>query len=461
VASHRGPISYRGEEQYPSGPGGLVAVLAPALRQVGGTWIFAPSSPEDRVRAARGLIVEDGSVTLRMLDLPPGAHHEHYATISSELLSGLFHRLLDLPFEPVFGPRFRRAWTSYRWINEIYGREIAREAARHQTVLVEDMHLLLAGAAARAAGVPETPLSYFHHVPWCDPADFEIVPAPVRREILSSMLAYDIVGFHCRRWAVAFAGCCDRFLPGASASDDCIRWRGSSTAVLVSPAAIDVTETRARACSDLTGAWRDKLAQLCEGRTVIVRVERADPSKNLLRGIEAFGSLLERRPEAANTVCLLAVTTPVRQWLPLYARYLAACHKAAVQVNRRFKRPAVLLSLASDPHAHDHHRALAALRLADVVVVGSTYDGLNLVAMEAAVLGASGLVLSENAGIHDQFGDLAMSINPFDLVQTTEQIQAAIDQPRPDRERQAATRRALVEGWRPIDWVQSRCAAAH
>jgi trehalose 6-phosphate synthase len=456
LCSHRGPVSYRGDEPVAAGPGGLVSVVAPALETISGKWLFAPSSDDDRRLARSGASLRPGSVTLQMLDLPLEAHRDHYATVSTEVLSSLFHYMFELPLEPRLGDDFRRAWAGYRRVNQIYGRAIVEQHHDYGGVLVEDMHLMLAGAEARAAGAVDAPLSYFHHVPWCAPEAFGAFPSPMRTEILASMLAYDYAGFHCTRWASSFTACCERFLPDVRAHDDGIEWRGRLTRLVIAPAAIDANAIRARASAAPTLDWRARLSEECGDRRVVVRVERGDPSKNTLRGIEAYELLLERGCTTAADTCLLAVITPVRQWIPLYQRYVAACETAVARVNERFPGNPVVLSLAPDPFVNDHHRALAALSLADVVVVGSIYDGLNLVAMEAAVTGEAGLVLSENTGAHEYLGPFALSVNPFDTSETADQLERALVEPEADRVRAAAGRRSFVESRGPADWVRSR-----
>src|SRR5919201_5147669 len=123
VCSHRGPVSYArsgsGVEPRRAGPGGLVAVVGPAIEASGGTWIFAPSSPQDRELAAAARVdLTDGNVTLRIVDLPLRAHRDHYRVVSSQVLTPLFHYLLPLARAPSFGGRFRRAWDRYRIVNE-------------------------------------------------------------------------------------------------------------------------------------------------------------------------------------------------------------------------------------------------------------------------------------------------------------------------------------------------------
>jgi trehalose 6-phosphate synthase len=470
VCSHRGPVilrpSKQGVQLEPAGPGGLVVAVSPAVESFGGTWLFSPSSAEEAELAALSPGgITAGSITYRLLDLPEEAHHDHYATISSEILMPLFHYLLPLAERPTFTSRILRAWEGYRLVNSIYG-EAVRLHQGADAVLVEDVHLMLVAAAARQkapGGRLAAPLSYFHHVPWCSPDYFGVLPESIRREILASLLAYDSVGFHCRRWAENFWSCCEYFLPGVSRSGEEIEWEGRATRLVASRVAVDAGRLVRTAGAAQTQEWRDRFAEIRGQRELIVRVERADPSKNTVRGLEAFGALMEQHPRAAGQSCLLVVLTPVRTWIPDYRRYLDQCRATADAINSRFRAggcpPPVCLHTGGEAHSYDHHRALAALGLAAVTMVTPSYDGCNLVAMEAMLAGdGPSLILSENAGIHAWLGQHAFSVNPFDIPQTVDALGQAIAQPATVRTKRAAAMREIITAHTPRDWVNDRLA---
>jgi trehalose 6-phosphate synthase len=465
VCSHRGPVIFSpgpgGVRLEPAGPGGLVASVAPAVEKFGGTWLFASASAAeaDLGRQVPGGIAR-GPVTYRLVDLPQAAHRDHYATISTELLMPLFHYLLPLADQPAFTARTAAAWDNYRLVNARYAAAIAAHGDA-DAVLVEDVHLMLAGAAvATAAGRrPAAPVSYFHHVPWCEPSYFGVLPAPVRREILSGLLAYDSVGFHCRRWAEAFWACCERFVPDADRAGDVMTHQGHQTRLVISPVAIDTAQVAEVAGSSQAREWRQRFAGIGAGRRLIVRVERADPAKNTVRGLAAFGAMLERRPDLAEQACLLAVLTPVRLWMPEYRGYLDQCEAVAAQINERFEAAPVQLHLGGEAHSYDHQRALAGLSLAHTVMATSVYDGCNLVAMEAMFAGGQpALVLSENTGAHAWFGEHTLPVNPFDVAQTASALELALDEPAARRQARAAALRGVIADHTPADWIRDRLA---
>jgi trehalose 6-phosphate synthase len=469
VCSHRGPVTLRRArgrlEAASVGPGGLVAVVAPAIERLGGTWVFAPGSAEERELAAQSAVLEDGGVSYVVLDLPERPHESSYRAIYTELLVPLFHYLHPLAHEPTFSKRLRDAWDGYRLVNDLYGTAI-REHAAGEAVLVEDAHLMLAAAAARREpGSPDVPLTYFHHMPWCEPEYFAVLPDEIRTEILAGMLAFDSIGFHTARWADAFASCCERFLGVVRESQRRLSWRGRSLGLVVSPAALDAERLGARAAEPPSVRWRKRLRDLCHQRRVIVRVERLDPAKNMIRGLQAYEQLLSRRPHLLETTCLLGVLTPVREWAPAYHRYRELAEAEAARINARFAqlgpdRAPVRLHLSPEAHAFDHHRALAGLSIAEVVLATPVFDGLNIVPLEAAIVGAPSIVLSRNAGAHEHFAEHVRSVNPFDTLETADAIEQALDEPPAERRRRALALRAAVAARTPEDWVRERIAGA-
>jgi trehalose 6-phosphate synthase len=297
--------------------------------------------------------------------------------------------------------------------------------AGDRTILVEDYHLMFV-ADDLSARVPG-PTAYFHHVPWCEPALFSVLPDALRTEILGKILRFDTIGFHSGRWARAFLACCAEFLPGVRVSGERTRggrvvWRDRDVPVVVAPAQVDAERIVRTAAGAASQRWRDSMS--VDERPVIARVDRVDLWKNVVRGFLAFERLLEAGTEAT----FLALLARSRTHLSEYRRYLDACVREAGRINERFPRaggPPIRLMLAD---SSDHDRALAVLGLADVVLVNSTCDGLNLVAKESVVAGGgrSRLVLSETTGVHEEIGEWTYGVHPFDIDGTGEAMVAAL-----------------------------------
>lgn len=467
VCSYRGPLELKestsGLEVASAGPGGLVAVVGPALERTGGTWLFAPGSAEERKIAARDLTWKQNGVTYKPLGLDEHAQDVAYRNIYTELLVPLFHYLLSLDSEPTFGELTQTGWDLYREVNDAYGAAIARHTCG-EGVLVEDAHLMLAAAAARKRPRRlEAPLAYFHHMPWCEPEYFGLLPRAMRDEILAGLLTFDSIGFHCSQWAEAFAACCERYLGAARKPPGELRWEGRSTTVVVAPAAVDVDRLVRRAATPESIAWQERFRRECAGRRAIVRVERLDPAKNLVRSLQAYEQLLEHRPDLLESTCLLAVLTPVREWVPAYRRCREEAERETERVNERFAargfdQPPIRLFLAADPHAFDHYRALAALSIADVVLATPIWDGLNIVPLEAAAVGRPSIVLSRNAGAYEHIAEYVHSVNPFDTVEMAAAIESALEDTDVERRDRVLALRAAISRRSPEDWVRERLA---
>ncbi len=456
VCSHRGPFTYadvNGRIEERPGNGGLVNAVSGLLR--GGdrlAWLACALSELDREVAHGRRPAGDGRVGARLLDIPAETHRLFYDEACVTGLGFLFHGLVDQTHTPTFDARLHRAWAAYREVNRAYAREVAKTAVAGP-VFVEDYHLMFVADALREIGFsPPGPTVYFHHVPWCAPAYFALLPRATRTEVLSRLLAFDALGFHARMWADAFVACCAAFLPGAECEPGRVRWRDRETPIVVAPAQVDVPHLRQVMASDAAERWRDRLARLAGGRRVIVRVDRVDLWKNVIRGFAAFERLV--LDGGAPGTVFVALLVRSRTHLPEYRRYLAACRREAGRVNERLDPygpgPIHLLVAGGSEHA----RALAGLGVADVALVNSTSDGLNLVAKETAIAGEgrTRLVLSETTGAHEQLGAWAHTVHPFDIGETAGALAAAL------AEDGAPGLRGAVLDDSPESWIRRRLA---
>lgn len=460
VCSHRGPVSHHAEGGrivQRQGSGGLVTALAGVLR--GGKdvrWLACALSEVDRQVAGAEHLAGSGPLGTRLLVIPPEVHRRFYDDACVTGLGFLFHGLVDQVRTPTYDAGFQAAWSAYRQVNRAYAQEVARWGA-DRAVLVEDYHLMLVAAGVRELDRDHHhdrrhPVAYFHHVPWCPPVYFAMLPKAVRTEILTGMLAFDTVGFHARRWADQFLACCADFLPGADCGRDAVSWQGREIPVVVAPAQLDVPHIRELVAGPDAARWRATMTEMVAGRRAVVRVDRVELWKNIVRGFTAFEALAAA--EGIDDVTFLAVLGRSRMHLPVYRDHLAECQRAAQQVNERlaargYCEPIQLL--VADPG--DHSRALAALGVADVVLVNATSDGLNLVAKEAALAasGRSRLVLSENTGAYEEIGDWSHPVNPFDIDETATAMSRALRE-----DASPAGLLAAVAANSPDEWLRRR-----
>jgi trehalose 6-phosphate synthase len=462
VCSHRGPYSYQiidGKVRKRPGSGGVVTALSALLRDNGtATWLACALSDVDRAVARDPHGVDDDNVGAVLLDIPVATHRRFYDDACITGLGFLFHGLVDQAYTPTFDTNFQQGWQAFRDVNRAYAEKIV-ELPGESPVLVEDYHLMLVADELARLTKRTTPTAYFHHISWCSPEHFGLLPEPMRREILGKLLAFDTLGFHARRWADAFLQCCDLFLPGVSCEPDRVLWRGREVPIVVAPAQIDVPYLQKVISGEAAQRWRRQFERRLQGHRAIVRVDRVDLWKNILRGFLAFENLVFE--ESASGVTFLALLARSRMHVPEYRRYMSACQREVRRINKRFadaKADArISVSLAQD-HS-DHGRALAGLALADAILVNPTCDGLNLVAKESVVASDTPdrLILSDRTGAYEEIGQWTIGVNPFDVSATAAAMSRALT-PATDRNGAAGALRAAIDRNSPQEWLRQRLA---
>jgi trehalose 6-phosphate synthase len=241
-------------------------------------------------------------------------------------------------------------------------------------------------------------------------------------------------------------------LLGASCDGTTVLHRGRRVAVTVAPISIDPAEFEALAHSESVLDRERQLLEQHPGR-IVLRVDRTDPSKNLVRGFAAWEAYLDAHPEVHGEVVLLALLDPSRQEIPAYEAYLAAADEAVRRVNERFGRDGWL---PVDLRIRDDFASsLAAYKQFDVLFVNAVYDGLNLVSKEAMLVNERDgvLVLSENAGAFEELGDWAIPVNPFDVAEQAEAIHRALELPPDERRARGEAIRAHVRAHDLDHWI--------
>jgi trehalose 6-phosphate synthase len=427
LASNRGPVSFGDDGSVRRGGGGLVSALGHSGAPSHAVWVCAALSDADRKAAKQSggqLAVDVAPTAVRMLEIDPVTFERAYNAVANSTLWFLSHLLFATPSAPVFGERSRREWEAYSSYNDSFARALADEAAPGAAVLVQDYHLSLAPRQLRERR-PDVRIAHFSHTPWAPPEYFRLLPDDIGHDLLTGLLGADAVGFHSARWADAFGRCCVDLL-GASYDGAAVSHGGRVTLVEVHPLGVDGPELIARAAEDDVAARLPAIRELVGDRQLILRIDRTELSKNIVRGLEAFRELLRRWPEHREQVVHLAFAYPSRHDLPEYREYTGAVQRVAREINEEFACPGwvpVHLEVKDD-----YPRSLAAMRIADVLVVNPLRDGMNLVAKEAPVLseGGVGLVLSREAGAADDLGEDALLVNPYDVSQTAEALHAAL-----------------------------------
>ena len=443
LVSNRGPVAFtRGEDgarTASGGAGGLATALRGVVRHHDVTWIASAMSDEDRVVVANagGEAVKertrDGSpYRLRLVVHEPEAFDRFYNVVANPTLWFLQHYLFDLPRSPALGHDFASAWDGYAAVNAAFAQAVLMELENEpdSAVFFQDYHLYLAPRFVRDRHERAT-LAHFVHIPWPQPDYWRVLPEPVRTAIHDGLLANDLIGFHTDRWRESFLLSCAEVL-GTERDEGSAFHRGRTTRVVARPISVDPAEFDELAEEEEV-VQRVREIRAHRPERLVVRVDRTDPSKNILRGFQAFALYLQLHPEMQGKVGMLALLDPSRQDVPEYAEYLAAIEAEAQAVNERFAQEGwkpIDLRIEDDLA-----RSVAAYVDYDVLLVNAVYDGLNLVAKEAPLVNQRDgvLILSENTGAHAELAPWAISVNPFDVLAQAEAIHTALELPREER----------------------------
>jgi trehalose 6-phosphate synthase len=484
LLSHRGPVSFGrdGSGRTASrGAGGLVTALTGLVSDLpDAVWVCAATSEEDAAVVAEhdGRAVEvtldaeprllegdgDGgpSVRLRLVEVDGRAHDDFYTVIANPLLWFLQHGMYGLALDPTLTKREHAAWDDgYAAVNRLFADAVATEVEARggrALVMLHDYHFYLVGQEVRER-CPEALLSFFLHIPWPGPDAWRVLPPPWREQVLTGLLGNDVVAFHTEGFARNFLLCAQELL-GLPVDLEAMTVRVGDRVVAARhyPISIDVEAVRELAAS---AAVAEHVATLTEAfcerdRQLVLRVDRTDPSKNIVRGFEAFATLLEDHPELVGKVSFLALLQPSRQDVPEYADYLAEIGAAVARINAAHTREdyqPVDLRLVDDLAM-----AMAAYTVCDVLMVNALADGMNLVAKEAVVVNNRDgvLALSENTGAHQELGAFAVTLHPFDVQQQADALHEALTMDRGLRRarREAAAR--VVEENDIAKWLNAQ-----
>ncbi|KAB2348038.1 alpha,alpha-trehalose-phosphate synthase (UDP-forming) [Actinomadura rudentiformis] len=480
VASNRGPVSFSlsddGALTMRRGGGGLVSGLAAVTGGPGRParepsadvlWVCAALGEADRAavrQAPDGRLDEAGHDTggaaVRMLDIPAATFHRAYNAVANSTLWFVHHLLYDTPRAPHFDARSRRDWQSYEAYNAAFADALARDAAQGAKAAIQDYHLSLAPRMLRDRR-PDLKIVHFSHTPWAPPEYYRLLPDDIGAQVLEGILGADHAGFLTERWAMAFLDCCERFLSGVRVDRAArtVTCGGHVTQIGVHGLGIDGESLRRRAAEPDVAARAEALRGQVGDRKLIVRVDRTELSKNIVRGLAAYREMLTNHPEWHGRVVHLAFAYPSRHDLPEYREYTAAVQRMAGQIIDEFGTPdwEPLILQVND----DFPRSLAAYGMADVLLVNPIRDGMNLVAKEGPVLSERGsaLVLSREAGAASELAADALIVNPYDVSQTAETLHQALLMPEDERAERCARLAAAATALPPQQWFGDQLAA--
>jgi len=455
VVSNRGPYQFTagpdGTFQAQPGAGGLASSLRPLLLSGAagpdGAWLAAAVSDGDRA-AVRADAVDAPGVRLTLLDLDPDTYRLAYDLVSNGTLWFLHHGLFDLPRRPRFDHRWWEAWAGYEQVNRAFADAVVELAGDGDVVMVQDLHLTLVPGMLRAER-PDLRLVYFTHTAFCGPNSIQVLPTEAARALCGSMAAAPC-GFHAARWARAYE----------ASARDILGEAARLAPTFVTPLGPDPDALAATAADAGTRAALAELEDLVGDRTMLLRVDRIDPSKNVLRGFQAYDRLLELHAAWRERVVFVARLNASRESLAEYQAYHQEVELAADRVNERWStgdwQPVVVDAV------DDYPRTVAAMLRYDVLLVNSVKDGLNLVAKEGPLVNQRDgvLCLSPGAGAWDELGPAALEVHPFDLEQAAGALHTALSMAPDERASRAARLRELAGRHTPQEWFEAQLSRA-
>src|ERR671937_1820029 len=430
IVSNRGPVSFERDGSVRRSSGGLATALRALLQHHDVTWIASAISDGDRAHA--GETLQQDTYRLHLVAHDPQAYDWYYNVVANPMLWFIQHSLWELAYTPKVDAAFHQAWRDgYAEVNAGFAAAVVAELERdpNAAVFFHDYHLYLAPRLVREQR-PDATLMHFVHVPWPQPDSWRVLPRTMRCAIHEGLVANDVIGFHTDRWRRNFI-----FSTRELLGED-VTLKTVTSAISVDPAEFDEL-----AGSEAVVAAEQEILER-RPEKLVVRVDRTDPSKNIVRGFRAFELSLDAHPEMHRRIGMLALLDPSRQDIPEYSEYLGAIQREVRRVNDRFQEEGWMpidLQIADDLP-----RSVAAYKQFDVLFVNAIFDGLNLISKEAPLVNQRDgvVVLSDNAGAVEELGDWVLTVNPFDVAAQAEALHAGLAMPAEER----AVRLEAIQG---------------
>jgi len=468
LVSNRGPVTFQDDGTVRRGSGGLVTALTGLASHREATWIASAMSDGDIARAeeAGGKPIEvqspaGGEYQVKLVASDPEAYNGFYYIFANPILWFIQHYLWDLSNAPDIRRNEVEAFEAgYNVVNEDLARAVLEEIehVEQPVVMVHDYHFYTLPALVRRAR-PDVFLHHFIHIPWTQSDAWRVLPRPIRDKIYRGVLANDIVGFHTSAYRRNFLQCCDDLVDEVEVDhqEGVVHVDGREVWVRHYPLPIDARAAQALGEKEAVQE-HEKMLLARRREHLILRVDRADLSKNVLRGFSAFDLFLAQHPEFTERVTFIAQLMPSRTDVPEYAEYLERIEALVAVVNHRHGTPdwmPIQLKLRDDLE-----EAVAAYKNYDVLLVNAMFDGMNLVAKEGPLLNERGgvSILSENTGAHEELGEFALSVNPFDIQELADAIHGALTMPPERREERLQGLKAIVTARDPGDWIDDQLA---
>jgi trehalose 6-phosphate synthase len=465
LVSNRGPATFENGEARRGG-GGLVTALTGLVHHRDAVWVASAMSEGDieMSRAHEGrsfdIEVEDAHYRVRLVESDPEAYDQFYNVVANPMLWFIQHYLWDLSNAPDIRRHETDAYEhGYCTVNADLAQAVLEEVEDEPeaVVMLHDYHLYVAPKMIRRER-PDIFLHHFVHIPWTQPDAWRVLPADIREDIYEGILSNDIIAFHTRSYRRNFLHCCrDLFDLEVDEQAGVVRFDGRDVWVRSYPLPISAETFYKTAQRPAVHQYEREILRR-RREHLILRVDRADLSKNVLRGFTAFDLFLEQHPEFSEHVTFIAHLIPSRQDVPEYAEYLERIEALAAVVNHRH---GTTDWMPIDLRLRENlEEAIAAYKHYDLLMVNAMFDGMNLIAKEGPLVNERNGVslLSENTGAHEELADFALSVNPFDVQEQANAIFRALSMSAEERSWRAQGLKRIVTARDPGDWVDDQLA---
>ncbi len=470
IATNRGPVEYYLTQEktlkHRRGAGGMVTALIDAGNRMEVTWVAMTMTEGDRIKLKEAQQENGGLMTsplkgqkmqLRYVAVSKAAYRKHYEVMSNQVLWFLQHYLYNPTEDSAAARRIQDAWENgYVVANQAIAGAVSAEIDREDSsavVMLHDYHLYLAAGMIRK-NHPFVVIQQFIHIPWPDVRCWQFLPSNIVQGIYSGLVGNDIIGFQTERDARNFLEGARTLLDGAVVDfeEGALWWQGRRIQATAYPISISVSGERRTVQSTAGKRAAEKIRPLLNKKT-IMRVDRIEPTKNILRGFQAYAQMLDTHPELLGAVNFLAFLVPSRQGLALYQRYSADVEKLIDEINQKYGTKEWKPITAF--FGNDRTRSLAAMQYYDALLVNPIIDGMNLVAKEGPVVNTTDgvLVLSRTAGAFQQLGKAAIPTSPTDVAETAQALYTALTLPAEERRIKARMARQAVERYDLNVWL--------
>ena len=467
LVSNRGPVTFQDDGSVSRGSGGLVTALTGLASHREATWIASTMSEGDerRCREAGGEPFEvrapgGGEYRVRLVRSDPEAYERHYSVFANPLLWFIQHYLWDISNAPDIRAEEVEAFEyGYNVVNADLAEAVIEEieGLDQPMVMVHDYHLYTLPALVRRAR-PDVFLHHFVHIPWTQPDAWRVLPRDMREDLYEGILSNDIVAFHTHSYRRNFLLCCrELFDLDVDEQAGVVHMEDHDVWVRTYPLPISAETFRRNAQSAAVHHYERTILRR-RREHLILRVDRADLSKNVLRGFTAFDLFLEQHPEFLEQVTFIAHLIPSRQDVAEYAEYLERIEALVAVVNHRHGSTDWMpIDLRLRENLEE---AIAAYKHYDLLMVNAMFDGMNLIAKEGPLVnerhGVS--LLSENTGAHEELAEFALSVNPFDVQEQADSIHRALTMSGDERSWRSEGLKRVIESRDPGDWIDDQLA---